>query len=349
MAQLRLESSRWFVPGRVELLGKHVDYLGGRSLTCATPWGLDITAHKIPGDRGFVGIDDVYSRAVLRRLQRDFGQLPNGVRLNVVSSLPAGAGLSSSSAWILGLCAALAWANDLPERASWRDSGLGDALALAEYAGAVESGSPWRGFAGDDGVGTQGGAQDHVAIVANESGRVGQFSYLPARREAAADWPAQWQLLLLHSGVVANKAGAALASFNRVAAEGRAGGWERRSQFLRECEVLVPAARAAIAAADAVALRAAVQESQQAAERVLRNQIPETVSLVQCALAAGAWAASSFGAGFGGAVWAVARAGEATAVLGRWCSAYVRQSGQGGREPWSGVMAPAAGMRRLPD
>src|SRR5438874_12480095 len=35
---------RLFVPGRIEFLGKHTDYAGGRSLICATERGLCVVA-----------------------------------------------------------------------------------------------------------------------------------------------------------------------------------------------------------------------------------------------------------------------------------------------------------------
>ena len=35
---------RWFVPGRIEVLGKHTDYAGGRSLLCAVERGFCVTA-----------------------------------------------------------------------------------------------------------------------------------------------------------------------------------------------------------------------------------------------------------------------------------------------------------------
>nr|MCU0623918.1 hypothetical protein [Gemmatimonadaceae bacterium] len=282
----------WWVPGRIELIGKHVDYLGGRSLTCATPWGLTMTATRHDGSGQLLGVDDVYARAVVRRLARDFGGLRFDAEIAVTSTLPAGAGMSSSSAYVLGLVMALVWANDLSGRSLWREAGLWRPLAFAEYAAAIEGGTAYGPFVGDDGVGTRGGAQDHVAIVGAMPGRVGQYAYLPAREEALVRWPSDWRLVVVHSGVVALKTEAALAEYNRVAEEGRAGGAARRAQFVRECEVLVPAAAAAIEAGDARAFGDAAAESQGLAETVLRNQVPETVALVKELLWAGAFAAS---------------------------------------------------------
>ncbi len=339
-----MERARWCVPGRIELIGKHVDYLGGRSLTCATPWGLDITATRHESSSGLPGLDDVYSRAVMQRLTRDFGALPVGADICVSSTLPQAAGLSSSSAWVLGLLSALAWANRLQEREDWVAAGLNEPLAFASYAAAIEGGNAWGPFAGDAGVGTQGGAQDHLAIVCAEAGSVQQMGYLPARLEARAAWPAEWALLVMHSGEVAEKTGAALAAFNRVAAQGHAGGAGRAAQFRRECEELVPAALAAIRDTDTTALGAAAAASQDGAEQVLRNQIPETVALVQHARDCGAFAASAFGAGFGGAVWAAAPAADADAVLHRWRSVYVGRFPERAAQVWAGVMTPASGM-----
>src|SRR5881394_2701709 len=37
-------SAAWFVPGRIEFLGKHTDYAGGRSLICALERGFCVAA-----------------------------------------------------------------------------------------------------------------------------------------------------------------------------------------------------------------------------------------------------------------------------------------------------------------
>ena len=47
---------RYVVPGRVELVGKHVDYAGGRSLTCAVDRA--ITAHARPLDAPVIRVRD---------------------------------------------------------------------------------------------------------------------------------------------------------------------------------------------------------------------------------------------------------------------------------------------------
>src|SRR4051812_15865532 len=36
----------WWVPGRLEVFGKHTDYAGGRTLVCAVPRGFAVTASR---------------------------------------------------------------------------------------------------------------------------------------------------------------------------------------------------------------------------------------------------------------------------------------------------------------
>ena len=51
--------------------------------------------------------------------------------------------------------------------------------------------------------------------------------------------------------------------------------------------------------------------------------MPQTSALAALARESGAFAASSFGAGFGGSVWALAEAEDAAEFLERWRSRYV--------------------------
>jgi galactokinase len=96
----------------------------------------------------------------------------------------------------------------------------------------------------------------------------------------------------------------------------------RLAHFLLENETLVPAAARALAAGDLAAFGRASDESQRAAAELLGNQVPETVALARAARQLGAAAASAFGAGFGGAVWALAEESESRAFLTRWRSEY---------------------------
>ncbi|MEY4007734.1 MAG: hypothetical protein RLZZ467_766, partial [Gemmatimonadota bacterium] len=141
-----------FVPGRVELFGKHVDYGGGPSLTCAVELGITATIEPI--DRPILEVVDevthrrtraplrrdarataaqggTYVAAVARRMSRDFAPLRHGVRVTTRSDLPRSSGLSSSSALVVLLTIAVAEANRLRERRVWRDY-LFSPLALAE-------------------------------------------------------------------------------------------------------------------------------------------------------------------------------------------------------------------------
>jgi galactokinase len=96
----------------------------------------------------------------------------------------------------------------------------------------------------------------------------------------------------------------------------------RVEQFDREAG-LVRVAGDALARRDLDRLGRLVDESQGSAERLLGNQIPETIALAREARDLGAVAASAFGAGFGGSVYALVRASEAEDFQRRWAERYL--------------------------
>ena len=229
-------SRRYFVPGRIELLGKHVDYAGGTSLTCATHRGIALTAEPISDpivrlrsatrphcidiplrsqSPPVPGHGSIYAHAVIKRLVRDFPTITRGIDIDLHSDLPESAGLSSSSALTIAIATALVDENKLALRDEWK-SQIPDLVAKAEYFAALETGAPYRVFQGDDGVGVAGGAQDHVAICCAKAGHVGLYSYLPARVRDYLPWPDSHVLVVANSGVVATKTGNAREVYNRT-------------------------------------------------------------------------------------------------------------------------------------
>ena len=80
----------------------------------------------------------------------------------------------------------------------------------------------------------------------------------------------------------------------------------------------MPAAADALAAADLAAFGAVAAESQHLTETLLGNQVPETIALAATARELGAVAASAFGAGFGGSVWALVPRADADAFASDW-------------------------------
>jgi galactokinase len=79
----------------------------------------------------------------------------------------------------------------------------------------------------------------------------------------------------------------------------------RLDHFLEEDRRILPAALEALGSGRWDAFGALVDQSQWAAERLLGNQVAETITLQRLARERGALAASAFGAGFGGSVWAL--------------------------------------------
>lgn len=377
---------RWFVPGRIEVLGKHTDYAGGRSLLCTAERGFCIVA--TPRADARVRINDiarrkivelplspdlaapdhgwaVYPAAVVRRIARNFPGAATGADIVLASDLPSAAGMSSSSALVTATFAALSATNCLTMRAEYIND-IASPEDLAGYLGCVENGQTFKSLAGDAGVGTFGGSEDHTAILTSESGCLKQYSFCPVRFERAVGLPHDLVFAIGVSGVTADKTGSAKARYNRAslgvgsileiwrkasgattttlaaaatstqqapeeiraairASHSRDIDWllRRFDQFLLESGTIIPLAGDALARGDLVAFGSLVDESHSASDELLGNQVPETVWLAAEARALGAHAASAFGAGFGGSVWALVSRGVADEFLKQWQQTYL--------------------------
>jgi galactokinase len=200
----------WWVPGRIEFLGKHTDYAGGRSLLCATERGFCIAGSQ--RSDGVIAIRDAgsgatvnnrYTDAVQARLTRNFGALA-GADISFHSDLPVAAGLSSSSALVVALSVILIELNRLDERPEWLES-IPDADTLAEYLSCVENGFSFGKLEGDRGVGTLSGSEDHTAITRSEKGRLIRYSFKPVCASGSVPLPEGHIFVIASSGVQAEK------------------------------------------------------------------------------------------------------------------------------------------------
>lgn len=227
----------WIAPGRIEVLGKHVDYAGGRSLLCTVERGIVMVVR--PRDDGMVVIRDarrreiltlpvhggqkkgnapwsVYPRTVIQRLVHNFGDAVRGADIALASNLPPAAGVSSSSALTVGLTSALVAISALPEHTAWQGT-IHDRAAFAGYVGALENGANFGALTGERGVGTMGGAQDQTAILCSDPGRLDVFSWAPVTYERSVPWPTSHVFVIGVSGVIAAKTGSAKERYNRAA------------------------------------------------------------------------------------------------------------------------------------
>ena len=397
---------RFWVPGRVELFGKHTDYAGGRSLVAAVPRGFCLAARAradalvrvVDAGRGVETTMDstdaradrpgwaTYVATAVARLAANFPEAALGADIVLASDLPPAAGLSSSSALIVGVALALARVGRLEERDEWRDA-IRTPVDLAGYLGALEAGAAFGTLASTTGVGTHGGSEDHTAILTARAGMASLYRFVPVRHLGDVAMPAAWTCVIATSGVHADKIGGARERFNRASAAARAllELWCDRSEqpwasladalaaapdaatrlseaielrahpmfgvdelrrrlehFVRE-DARVAAAAEAFARADAASLGALAQASQAEAETLLGNQVAETIDLAAAARDAGAFAASSFGAGFGGSVWALVPSGDAPRFGPAWVGRYrARQPERTGVDWFEARPSPAA-------
>ncbi len=196
-----------WAPGRVNLIGDHVDYMGGHVLPMAIQLGLTLEADRVgrgihltsdrenePAVFGEAAVDPSVLQppwarlvaAVANEVAHEANEVadekgPIALTGRISSSLPVGAGLSSSAA----LCVAVA----LALRPSFGNGTPGSQLALAELAQRAE-------HAATD---VPCGIMDQLAITAAVEGAATLID-CTTREVTALAIPGDWSIWVIDSG-----------------------------------------------------------------------------------------------------------------------------------------------------
>jgi len=201
-------------PGRVNLIGEHIDYCGlpvfpmaiQRSVCIAFDARADREVQLANRDPGFAastftltqqipparaGDWSNYARAAAQALVQRFPNL-RGVDALVESDLPIAAGLSSSSALVVAMALAILHAN-------------GVTMAPLELMELLARGERY--------VGTAGGGMDQSIILGAQAGCASRIDFHPLRLTPTAV-PADWRFIVAWSMVHAEKSGAARQEYN---------------------------------------------------------------------------------------------------------------------------------------
>lgn len=228
-----------FVPGRVEILGKHTDYAGGQSLVAAVDRGF-FSVSSSNGQPVVRLVEDepwfppcqfpfpdtpapepdqwtLYPITMARRLAHNFGGARplGGVDVALGSDLPVASGLSGSSALLVMTFFALAAPNGLTETARFRQC-IQTRLDLAAYLACAENGEGFGPLVGTTGVGTFGGSEDHAALLHARKGMLSLYGFCPLRHKADFVFPDDLRLVIGFSGVRAEKARGTATLYNRA-------------------------------------------------------------------------------------------------------------------------------------
>ena len=342
-----------FAPGRVNLIGEHVDYCDLPVMPMAVQLGVsvlfrlrdDARVRLVNLQPGFAprelelsprmdpfpsGDWGNYAKAAGQALVRRFGAL-RGFDGAVASDLPPAAGLSSSAALVIACALALCAVN-------------GASLEPLELAQLLAEGERY--------VGTQGGGMDQAASLAGIEGCALHVRFAPLRLEPLPV-PPPWRFVVAHSGVRADKSGAAREAYNRrraeceeafrrVSADPAAGGARSWPELLagRSAQELVAAAervlepellrrfrhvvteserveraRAALLAGDSGAFGEAMDASHASLRDDFEVSCAKLERVVAIARSAGAAGARLTGAGFGGCAVALCEGERAEGVV----------------------------------
>ncbi|MGA2593342.1 MAG: galactokinase family protein [Bryobacteraceae bacterium] len=316
-------------PGRVNLIGEHIDYHGLAVLPMALRRSIRV-AFRARADHGIRAVSpgygirefawtdtlapkaagdwENYLRAAARAVGQKWGT-GHGVDAAIVSDLPPAAGLSSSSALIVAFSLSLLGANGL-------QPGFEELMEVLPE--------------GEQFVGTRGGGMDHAASLASREGCASLIEFDPVAVRAVPV-PDDWAFLVAHSLTAAEKSGAVRQQYNARRAAGTAalarlgfGSYraalagrhpldleaiassldspDERASFLHVVSeaLRVRAAVRAMERRDRLAFGALLLASHASLRDGLRVSCPALDRLVDTAMESGAWGARLTGAGFGG-------------------------------------------------
>ena len=322
-------------PGRVNLIGEHIDYHGLAVLPMALRRSIRVhfqaradgricVTSEAYGRREFVwtaGLTPVargdwenYLRAAAQAIAGKWGVM-NGMDATIDSDLPAAAGLSSSSALIVAVTLALLCANQR-------------AATFEELMEILPDGEQF--------VGTRGGGMDHAASLASREGCASLIEFAPLAVHHIAI-PAGWAFLVANSLQIAEKSGAVRERYNAV----RNAGTEalRETGFASYAEIMRAKSREELESNPSPAFRHVVTEAFRVRHAVeameqddaarfgrlllashaslrdrLRVSCPALDRLVEAAMDSGALGARLTGAGFGGCAVILCRRGDLARV-----------------------------------
>lgn len=306
-------------PGRVNLIGEHIDYNGGMVLPAALSLGLEVQLTP-RADRMLraeaSGFPDVAERSLDEaadghwsdpalgavREAAALGLLEGGANLSITSTIPPGSGLSSSAALIVAILKA---ARDAA------GGGPGD-VALAVAARRVEN----------DFIGVPCGIMDQMAVALASPGRAMALD-TATLEYTLVDLPAGYDMVVIHSGLTRKltegryaerkvECDAAKAHFGTddlchlplasVEAADLPDNVKRRARHCVTEHSRVLDALAALQAGDAAALGAAMNASHASMRDDFAMSLPPIDALVESATELGAIGARLTGGGFGGCI-----------------------------------------------
>jgi galactokinase len=305
-------------PGRVNLIGEHIDYHLLPVLPMALqrsirvrfepradhliraesehyqPRNFEWTASLTPVVRGDW---ENYLRAAAQAVAGKWGVL-RGIDAHISSNLPPAAGLSSSSALIVAFTLALLRANGI----------------MATFEELMEILPDGEQF-----VGTRGGGMDHAASLASHAGCASLIRFAPVSVQHIPI-PPNWSFLVAHSMQTAEKSGAVRERYNAVRTAGTSAlrqlGFSSYADAVEHAGLngnespvfthVVSEARrvmdcvAALQADDPGRFGRVLLDSHASLRDRLHVSSPALDRLVDAAMASGALGARLTGAGFGG-------------------------------------------------
>ena len=305
-------------PGRVNLIGEHIDYHGlpvlpmalrksirvrfepraDRRITAESehyePRSFEWTERLTPVARGDW---ENYLRAAAQAVAGKWGVL-NGLDAHIESDLPPAAGLSSSSALIVAFTLALL-------RANHREATFEELMEILPD--------------GEQFVGTRGGGMDHAASLGSRAGCASLIHFAPVSVRHIPV-PRDWTFLVAHSGQASEKSGAVRERYNAVRVAGnealREFGFASYADAVAKADLngiqqpvflhVVTEARRVMECVEAMQsdqperFGKLLLDSHASLRDRLQVSCPALDRLVEAAMASGALGARLTGAGFGG-------------------------------------------------